>query len=64
MSKIHETYEWELLTPQGGNYFFGYYDRTALSPDNRRHLALRAPQQERLPRIGEKAEVGYVDVEA
>lgn len=62
MTPIHPELNWQELTPQEGNYLFGYYDRIALSPDNARHLALRVPQQERLPQPGECAEVGYIEI--
>ena len=57
---IHDHFEWQSLTPEPGHYFFGYYDRCPWNSDNTRHLALRVDQCERLPRRGEKADVGYV----
>lgn len=59
--KIHETIHWERLSPSDGHYFFGYYDRIPWNSDNSLHLALKAPQAERLPQPGEKAEVGVLD---
>lgn len=53
--------DWVNLTPEDGHYTFGYYDRCPWDAAGRRHLALRIPQQTRLPAPGETAEVGYVD---
>jgi hypothetical protein len=54
-------FNWLNLIPEEGHYTFGYYDRCAWSMDNLYHLALRIPQQERLPFPGEPARVGYID---
>lgn len=53
--------EWVNLTPESGHFLFGYYDRCPWDAAGRRHLALRIPQQERLPVPGETADVGYID---
>jgi hypothetical protein len=58
------TNAWINLTPEPGHYTFGYYDRCPWDVENRYHLALRIPQQTRLPAPGETASVGYVDREA
>jgi hypothetical protein len=50
------------LTPEPGHYLFGYYDRQPWDATGRYHLALRIPQQDRLPLPGEAAEVGVVDL--
>lgn len=55
---------WIKLSPDDGHYFFGYYDRCPWDADDRRHLALRVDQCERLPRPGETAEIGLLDREA
>ena len=52
---------WTSLTPEAGHYLFGYYDRCPWDAAGERHLALRIPQQDRLPVPGETATVGYVD---
>lgn len=57
------TKAWINLTPEDGHYTFGYYDRCPWDVENRYHLALRIPQQTRLPSPGETAAVGYVDRE-
>jgi len=56
--------DWIDLTPGEGHYLFGYYDRCPFDAGGTRHLALRVPQQERLPQPGERAEVGYIDIPA
>jgi hypothetical protein len=58
--KISENYEWVCLTPEDGEYMFGYYDRCPWSRDNSLHLALKIPSLSRLPRTGETAEAGFV----
>ena len=59
----HPDYHWLNLTPESGHYTFGYYDRCPWDAETRLHLALRIPQQERLPEPGEPADVGVVDRE-
>ncbi len=58
---IHPDINWTNLTPEPGHFLFGYYDRCPWNADSTLHLALKVPQQERLPAPGEKATVGYVD---
>jgi len=58
--KVHRRHEWVNLTPEDGHFLFGYYDRCPWDPGNRRHLALRIPQQDHLPLPGETADVGLV----
>jgi hypothetical protein len=60
-SDISSEYKWQNMTPEYGHYTFGYYDRFAWDEGDQLHLALRIPQQERLPLPGESAEVGYID---
>ncbi len=52
---------WEKISPSDGHYFFGYYDRNPWNADESLHLALKAPQAERLPLPGESAEVGVIE---
>jgi len=59
---ISDTYRWQCITPEAGHYTFGYYDRCAWDPQMRYHLALRIPQQRRLPEPGETATVGLIDM--
>ena len=58
---IHDTLNWQCLTPEAGHHFFGYYDRCPWNHDNSKHLCLRVKQCERLPESGETADVGYVN---
>ncbi len=58
--KIHESLPWRRLSPSDGHYFFGYYDRCPWDASQAFHLALKAPQCERLPRPGERAEIGLL----
>lgn len=60
--KIHPTLKWINITPQDGNYAFGYYDRCPFSSDNKHHLAFKFDQQERLPKPGETATVGFIEI--
>ena len=59
--KIHPTFNWICLTPEPGNYTFGYYDRCPWDAAQQKHLAIKFPQQEHLPSQGETATVGYID---
>ena len=52
------------LTPEPGHYCFGYYDRCPWDATGRYHLALKIPQQDRLPVPGEPATVGVIDLAA
>jgi hypothetical protein len=61
--EVSSDFDWQNLTPEPGHYTFGYYDRVPWDAENRFHLALRIPQQIRLPDPGEVADVGYVDRE-
>lgn len=60
-TKIHSKIEWLKLSPSDGHYFFGYYDRDPWNGDMTMHLALKAPQCERLPEQGESAEIGFIE---
>ncbi len=63
--KIHDTLNWINITPDNNaNYWFGYYDRNPFSNDNKYHLVIRYNQQERLPKPGEKATVGIIDIKS
>lgn len=60
--KISEQFHWKRLTPIGNHYFFGYYDRNPWNSDQTLHLAMKIPQNDRLPKPGEEAEIGTVTV--
>jgi hypothetical protein len=50
-------------TPDDGfHYYFGYYDKSPLSADGKRHLALRVEFLNKLPGAGDKADIGYFDL--
>jgi len=59
--RVHPSLEWTNLTPEAGHFAFGYYDRQPWDAAGRHHLAVRFPQQERLPEPGERAMIGLVD---
>lgn len=59
--RIHPDYEWKKISPEdGGIYLFGYYDRNPWNRDRSLHLAMRIPQETRLPLSGETAEIGVI----
>jgi len=60
---IHPQLQWTNITPQSGHFAFGYYDRNPFSHDNKFHLAFTFDQQTRLPKIGETAIIGLIDME-
>ena len=61
--QISSKYNWRKLTPDDRHYFFGYYDRNPWNGDLTKHLVMKAPQIQRLPARGERAEVGLIDLE-
>jgi len=48
-------------SPDDGDYFNGYYDRSPLNAGNTRLLAQRTPFINRMPEQGEAIEIGYFD---
>lgn len=58
---ISQKYQWKKITPDDGDYFFGYYDRNPWNNDQSRHLVLHIPRLTRLPEKGEYADIGVVD---
>lgn len=51
------------ITPQDGHeYFFGYYDLQPYSTDNTKHLCGRTTFSDRQPVLGDKMEIGYIDI--
>jgi hypothetical protein len=46
-------------TPANGNYFFGYYDKSPFSADNKRLLAMRAAFADRLVKETDILELGF-----
>lgn len=61
--RVHATFDWTDLTYEPGDLAFGYYDRQPWDPAGHLHLALRMPQQERLPEPGERATVGVIQAD-
>lgn len=58
---ISDKFNWQKLTPDDGyDYFFGYYDRNPWDNTISRHLTLKVPHINRLPRVDEPAEIGFV----
>ena len=56
--------DWQLFSPDDdAHYFFGYYDRCPWDLSDRRHLALKVAQGDRLPVVGERAAIGLLDRE-
>jgi hypothetical protein len=53
----------ERITPAGEQWFFGYYDNQAFSPDDSRHLGHRVPFRDRLQQPGDEAELAVIDLE-
>ncbi len=50
-------------TPDDGyHYYFGYYDKSPLSADGHRHLALRVEFIDKLPDANDEAAIGYFDL--
>lgn len=48
-------------TPDNGNYFFGYYDKSPLDVENQRLLACRCDFFHRTPTSDDVLEIGYFD---
>lgn len=48
-------------TPNGGNYFSGYYDKSPLDAMSARLLALKSSFINRMPVAGESLDIGYFD---
>ncbi len=51
------------ITPEDGyHYFFGYYDLQPFDKKSERHLAHRVSFADRIPKVGDIAEVGYITI--
>ena len=51
------------ITPEDGyHYFFGYYDLQPFDKKSERHLAHRVSFADRIPEVGDIAEVGYITI--
>ena len=52
------------ITPEDAyHYFFGYYDLQPFDKNSNRHLAHRVAFADRIPEIGDVAEVGYITID-
>ena len=49
-------------TPKNKHYFFGYYDKSPVSLDNSKHLALEVDFINRLPDKNDIVRIGYFDL--
>ena len=47
-------------TPKNSNYFFGYYDKSPICMQDKRHLALKTNFYNRVPKWGDKASIGFL----
>lgn len=49
-------------TPSDRHYYFGYYDKSPVSADGKRHLALEVDFIDRLPAAADRARIGWFDL--
>ena len=54
--------KYKFKTPLNKNYFFGYYDKSPLSLDGSKHLALEVDFLDHLPTKKDEARIGYFDL--
>ncbi|CAG7647125.1 hypothetical protein PAESOLCIP111_05317 [Paenibacillus solanacearum] len=59
---IHGLTTLERVTPDDAHYFFGYYDTPGWSQSGRFHLCHKVDFVDRLPRAGDTAVLGLIDV--
>lgn len=52
----------KVISPKGGQYFFGYYDLQAYDKSDRYHLCNRPRFIDRLPAAEDILELGYIDL--
>lgn len=64
MKFISKTLPIKRITPDNGQYFFGYYDLQPYSADGTKHLVHKASFRNRLQMKGDTAEVGYIDLKS
>ena len=58
----NEIVESKCITDENGNYFFGYYDVQPWNKDGNLHLCHKVDFWQRMPKQGEIAEIGIIDV--
>ena len=52
----------EIISPEDGHYFFGYYDLQPFDSTGRYHLCHRAPFEDRIPGEHDICEIGMLDI--
>ena len=52
-----------LINDKNNHYFFGYYDKCPWNSEQRYILFLKVPFADHMPKKGEKAEIGYIDLD-
>ena len=55
-----EIVNWEVISPENDNCFFGYYDLSAFDCSGDTHLCCRTDFIDRIPTDQDKLELGYV----
>ena len=63
MIDLSNTVSVDRVTPDDGQYFFGYYDISPESPDGKRILVNKAPFIDRMPGQSDELEIGYIDAD-
>ena len=51
------------ISPADQEMFFGYYDLNPYDATGKLHLAHRTPFADRLQKVGDKAEVGFIELD-
>jgi len=64
MPRVEHNVEARRITPSGGSFFFGYYDRDPIDSGGRYHLALHPPFIDRPNTGDDAAPLGLVDIES
>ena len=54
--------EWKRITPDLGQWFFGYYDIPSFSKDEKYHLAVKVNFMNRMPGFDDEAEIYAIDL--
>ena len=62
IEKKQELVKSKCITDGQDNYFFGYYDVQPWNKDGNLHLCHKVKFWERMPKKGEKAEIGVIDI--
>ena len=51
------------ISPEGGHYFFGYYDLQPFNKSGNLHLTHKTDFMDRLQLSGDQAEVGFIELD-